>query len=114
MAVRSLTALLFVTLLVPTAALAGDRELLAAKERYLPAARASYSTTPDGLQARYDAGRDLLEAVRAAGRYSLGCGRLRSQLLAAGGAHVLNAEAFARPVRTRTVPVTCARSASPG
>ena len=105
MAVRSLTAVLFVTLLLPTAALAGDRELLAAKERYLPAARASYATSPDGLQARYDAGRDLIEAVRAAGPYSPGCSLLRSQLLAVGSAQVLNAEAFDRPVRTRTVPV---------
>lgn len=105
MPVRAAAITLLVTLALPAAAVAGDRELLAAKERYLPAARAGYATTPDGLQARYDAGRDLLEAVRAAGPYSLACSRLRSQLLAVGSAQVLNAEAFDRPVRTRTVPV---------
>jgi Beta-lactamase enzyme family len=96
---------LLLALLVPPVATAGDRELLAAGERYLPAARAAYSTSPDGLQARYDAGRDLLEAVRAAGPYSLGCSRLRSQLLAVGSAQVLNAEAFDRPIGSKTVPV---------
>lgn len=102
---RLLTAALLVSLALPAAALAGDAELLAAKEHFLPAARAGYPRTPDGLQARYDAGRDLLEAVRAAGRYSLGCSPLRSQLLALGGAQVLHAEAFDRPVRTGTVPL---------
>ena len=92
-------------LLAPASALAGDRELLAAQARYLPAALASYPSSADGLQARYDAGRDLLEAVRAAGRYSVGCSRLRSQLLAVGSTQVLNAEAADRPVRTGTVPV---------
>jgi Beta-lactamase enzyme family len=92
-------------LLLPGAALADDRALLAAEARYLPAARAAYPLTADGLQASYDAGRDLLEAVRAAGRHSVGCDRLRSQLLAVGSAQVLNAEAYDRPVRTGTVPV---------
>ena len=105
MRVRSAAITLLLTLALPAAAVAGDRELLAAKERYLPAARAGYAPTPDGLQARYDAGRDLLAAVSAAGPYSLACARFRSQLLAVGSAQVLNAEAFDRPIRTRTVPV---------
>ena len=100
-----------VALLAPAAALAGDRELLAAKSRFLPATQARYPSTPDGLQARYDAGRDLLDAVRAAGRYSIGCNLLRSQLLAVGTAQVHNAEAFDRPVRTATVPVPRVRAA---
>ena len=100
-----------VALLAPAAALAGDRELLAAKSRFLPAAQARYASTPDGLQARYDAGRDLVDAVRAAGRYSIGCNLLRSQLLAVGTAQVQNAEAFDRPVRTATVPVPRVRAA---
>jgi hypothetical protein len=96
---------LIAALVAPAVAQADDRELLAAKHRFLPAVQARYASTADGLQARYDAGRDLVEAVRAAGSYSLGCTRLRSQLLAAGSAQILNAEAFDRPVRTATVPV---------
>ena len=74
---------LLVVLLVlalPASAAAGDRELLLAKEAYLAAAQRSYGNDPDGWQARYDAGRDLVEAVRAAGRPSAGCARLRDQL----------------------------------
>ena len=50
-------------LLVPALAQGGDGGLQAVKERYLPPAQALYSDTPDGAQARYDAGRDLVEAV---------------------------------------------------
>ena len=67
---------LLVVLLVlalPASAAAGDRELLLAKEAHLAAAQRSYGNDPDGWQARYDAGRDLVEAVRAAGRPSAGC-----------------------------------------
>ena len=39
---------------------------------YLSAAQRSYGVDPDGLQARYDAGPRLIEAVRAAGRPSAG------------------------------------------
>ena len=59
---------LLLALLVPAVARAGDGGLQAVKQRYLPAAQASYSNTPDGAQARYDAGRDLVEAVVAVGR----------------------------------------------
>ncbi len=61
---RRLALLLLATLVLTSGALAGDRELVAAKERYLPAAQISYPQTPDGAQAGYDAGRDLVEAVR--------------------------------------------------
>ena len=98
-------------LLAPTAA-AGDGELLRAKERYLGPAQLRYGADPNGLQARYDAGRDLVEAVRAAGRFSLACNRLRGQLLSLGTAQVITAEAADRPVSTRvpglpSVDATC-------
>ena len=106
-----LSAVLAALVLAPGAA-AGDAELLAAKSQYLPAALRSYPSTPDGLQARYDAGRDLVEAVRAAGRFSLPCNLLRGQLLSLGTAQVFTAEADDRPVRTRApglprVDATC-------
>jgi beta-lactamase family protein len=103
---------LVVALLLAPAAAAGDAELLRAKERYLGPAQLRYGTDPNGLQARYDAGRDLVEAVRAAGRFSLPCNRLRGQLLGLGTAQVITAEAADRPVRTRApglprVDATC-------
>ena len=87
-------------LLLPGSAAAGDRELLEARDAYLSAAERSYSGDPDGLQARYDAGRDLVEAVRAAGPPSAGCLRLRDQLRALGLAQVRFAESFDGPVRS--------------
>lgn len=105
MPVRRLLLASLAALTLAGVAHADDRQLLDARARYLPAALATYPATADGLQARYDAGRDLVEAVRAAGRYSLGCNALRSQLLAVGSAQVLNAEAGDRPVATGTVPV---------
>jgi hypothetical protein len=83
-------------LLLPGTALAGDGALLAAKERYLPAARAAYANTPDGAQARYDAGRDLVEAVLAAGTVSRDQRSLRAELLAQGRRQVGHAEALDR------------------
>jgi beta-lactamase class A len=77
-------------------ALAGDRQLLDARDRYLPAAHARYAATPDGVQARYDAGRDLVEAVLAAGRVRAGLQALRADLLARGRAQVARAEALDR------------------
>lgn len=84
-------AILF-ALLVPGTALAGDAELLAAKARYLVPAQAGYANTPDGAQARYDAGRNLVEAVLAAGRVSAAQRGLRADLLARGRAQVARAE----------------------
>jgi hypothetical protein len=91
--------LVLLVLLLPSSAAAGDRELLKARDAHLPAAQRSYGVDPDGLQARYDAGRDLVEAVRAAGPPSAGCRRLRDQLRALGSAQVRFAEAFDHPVR---------------
>ncbi|HWL32692.1 MAG TPA: hypothetical protein VNP89_03725, partial [Gaiellaceae bacterium] len=58
---------ILLALLLPALAHGGDGGLEAAKKRYLPAAQAAYANTPDGAQARYDAGRDLVEAVVAVG-----------------------------------------------
>jgi beta-lactamase class A len=89
--VRRLSIVVF-ALLFPAAAFAGDRALLDANERYGPAARASYANDPDGAQARYDAGRDLVEAVLAAGPVSEGRRALRDRLLAQGRRQVAWAE----------------------
>jgi beta-lactamase class A len=78
------------------AALASDAALREANVRYGPAARASYATTPDGAQARYDAGRDLVEAVLAAGSVSEQRRALRGKLLAQGRRAVARAEALDR------------------
>jgi hypothetical protein len=83
-------------LLVPASASASDGALLAAKQRYLPAAQSGYANTPDGVQARYEAGRNLVEAVLAAGRVSSGKRALRADLLARGRAQVARAEALDR------------------
>ena len=101
--VRWLLPVLLVFLL-PGSAAAGDRELLEAKDAYLSAAERTYGVDPDGLQARYDAGRDLVEAVRAAGPPSSGCLRLRDQLRALGLAQVHFAESFDGPVRRASPP----------
>ena len=78
-------------------AVAGDGELLAAKERYLPRAQLRYPATPDGAQAAYDAGRDLVEAVVAAGAVRPALRRLRLELLEQGLAQVRRAERLDRP-----------------
>ena len=88
-------AILLALLLAPAAA-AGDGALLAAAERYGPAARAAYASTPDGAQARYDAGRDLVEAVVAAGKVSAARRQLRAELLAQGRRQVARAEVLDR------------------
>lgn len=89
---------LLAALVLAGGAAAGDRELLAAKERYLPRAQLAYPETPDGAQAAYDAGRDLVEAVLAAGRVRPGLAKLRADLLARGRAQVRRAEALDRPI----------------
>jgi beta-lactamase class A len=83
-------------LLVPAAAHGGRSELEAVKQRYLPSAQAVYADTPDGAQARYDAGRDLVEAVVAVGPVGDAERALRADLLARGRAQVARAEALDR------------------
>ena len=106
---------ILLALLLPAAASAGDRELLAAKERYLPAAQSGYANTPDGAQARYEAGRDLVEAVLAAGRVSAGQRELRAELLAQGRRQVARAEALDRDPGFRSAaPLAPLPGAGPG
>ena len=95
--VRWLGLLLVLGLLAPAAAFAADADLLRARDRYLPPALAAYADTPDGAQARYDAGRDLVEAVRRAGAVSAGLRPLRTRLLRQGRRQVARAEALDRP-----------------
>ncbi len=87
--------ILVVLVLAPTAS-ASDGALLEAKEDYLPAVEARYANSPDGAQARYEAGRNLVEAVLAAGPVSAGRSALRADLLARGRAQVARAEALDR------------------
>jgi len=98
---RRLCLLLALALLAPAAAQAADADLLRARDRYLPAVRAGYANTPDGAQARYDAGRDLVEAVRAAGRVSAKLRPLRTALLRQARRQVARAEALDRPDGSR-------------
>ena len=63
---------------------------------FLPAAEARYANTPDGAQARYESGRNLVEAVLAAGPVSAGRRALRADLLARGRSQVARAEALDR------------------
>lgn len=106
---------LLVALLLPAAAAAGDRELLDARDRYAPSARAAYPNTPDGVQARYDAGRDLVEAVLAAGRVSADLRELRARLLALGRRQVAWAEAEDRdPGFRSTGPLAPLPGVGPG
>jgi hypothetical protein len=87
---------LVLLLLLPASAAASDRALLAAKASFLPAAEARYENTPDGAQARYEAGRNLVEAVLAAGPVSAGRSALRADLLVRGRGQVARAEALDR------------------
>jgi Beta-lactamase enzyme family len=87
---------ILLTLAVPALAHGGGGGLDAAKERYLPAVKAAYANTPDGTQARYDAGRDLVEAVVAVGPVGAKQRPLRADLLARGRAQVARAESFDR------------------
>ena len=94
---RQLSILVALTLLAPASALGSDAELLQARDRYLPAASASYARTPDGAQARYDAGRNLVEAVHDARAVSRRLRPLRERLLRQGRLQVARAEALDRP-----------------
>lgn len=93
---------ILLALLVPAGAVASDGALLAAKERYLPAAQSEYANSPDGVQARYDAGRDLVEAVLAAGPVSSERRALRAELLARGRRQVARAEVLDRDAGFRS------------
>ena len=102
-------------LLLPSAASAGDAHLLAARDNYLPAVEAGYANTPDGVQARYDAGRKLVEAVLAAGTVTTALRPLRADLLARGRAQVARAEALDRdPGFRSTAPVAPLPGGGPG
>jgi Beta-lactamase enzyme family len=114
--VRATAALVAALVLVPTA-WAGDRGLLAAKARYLPAAERHFRGDADGLQARYDAARDLEEAVKAQPARSASCRRLRSVLLHFAHAQIAIAEASdypvhrGRPYSLPRVPAACSPAA---
>ena len=91
---RPLAILLVLVAAVPASGAAGGLE--AVEARYLSPAQAAYPNTPDGAQARYDAGRDLVEAVLAVGRVGAAQQALRADLLARGRAQVARAEALDR------------------
>ena len=106
---------LLLSLLAPPVALGGDGGLDAVQGRYLPAVQAAYANTPDGAQARYDAGRDLVEAVLAVGRVPEGQRALRADLLARGRAQVARAEALDRDDGFRSAaPLARLPGAGPG
>ena len=94
---------LLIALLMPTVAVGGGGGLQAVKQRFLPAAQAHYANTPDGAQARYDAGRDLVEAVVAVGPVGKDERALRGDLLGRGRAQVARAEALDRDTGFRSL-----------
>ena len=95
-------ALAAVALWLPAAAAPADgTAILRVRDRWLPPLARSFSDTPDGWQARYDAARDLQEAVRHVGSVTVGCRPLRAALVEYAAAHVAYAEAFDRPLRLR-------------
>ncbi|HEY3183040.1 MAG TPA: serine hydrolase [Gaiellaceae bacterium] len=110
-------AVVFAALGLASAAAAGDNGLLAAQARYLPQAQRHFSGDADGLQARYDAARDLEEAAKAEPARSASCRRLRSALLRFAHAQVAIAEASDYPVRRGRpyvlphVPASCSAAA---
>ena len=107
--------MILLALLIPVSASASDDALLAAKARYLPPVQAGYGATPDAAQARYEAGRDLVEAVLAAGPVSAGRRALRADLLARGRAQVARAEALDRAAGFRSAaPLAPLPGAAPG
>ncbi len=84
---------------VPAAAAGADAALLRARDRAYPAAEtaAARASTPDGVQAAYDAARDLQEAVRAVGVPSAACIPLRGALARYAVGRVLQMEGYDRP-----------------
>jgi hypothetical protein len=107
--VRALLVAVGGLLSVPAAA-ADDFALLRARDRYLPPAQAFFAETPDGYQARYDAGRNLAEALVAAGPSSRPCAPLRAQLAAFALAQVRVAEAADHPLRKPRPPLPRVRA----
>jgi hypothetical protein len=108
-------AVLLMGLVAAPVASASDAALLEAERRYGPPARAAYANDPDGAQARYDAGRDLVDAVLAAGRVSDGRRALRARLLALGRRQVARAEVLDRDPGFRSVvPLAPLPGVSPG
>ena len=106
---------ILLALLLPTLANAGDGGLQAVKERYLPAAQAAYANSPDGAQARYDAGRDLVEAVLYVGRVGSNERALRADLLRRGRMQIARAEALDRDSGFRsTAPLAPLPGVGPG
>jgi hypothetical protein len=106
---------ILLALLAPASANASDSALLAAKERYLPAVESGYASTPEGVQARYEAGRNLVEAVLAAGRVSEARQALRGDLLARGRAQVSRAEGLDRADGFRSAaPLAALPGVGPG
>ena len=106
---------ILLTLAVPAFAQGGSSGLEAAKERYLPAVQATYANTPDGAQARYDAGRDLIEAVVAVGPVGSTERALRADLLVRGRRQVARAEALDRdPGFRSTGPLAPLPGVGPG
>ena len=88
---------ILLVLLLPSAASASDGGPARRREdRISRRRRLGYASTPDGAQARYEAGRNLVEAVLAAGPVSAGRRALRADLLARGRAQVARAEALDR------------------
>jgi hypothetical protein len=87
---------ILLALVAPLSASAAGGGLEAVQARYLPPAQAAYANTPDGAQARYEAGRDLVEAVLAVGPVGTAQRALRAELLARGRAQVARAEALDR------------------
>ncbi len=96
-----LAAVLLTALALTPAATAGDAQLLDARDRHFRAAQGAYGNDPDGAQARYEAGRNLVEAVVAAGGVSAKLRPLRADLLRAGRLAVGRAEALDRPAGSR-------------
>jgi len=105
-------------LVCAAAASASDGGLLAVKARYLPPAQRAFADDADGLQARYDAARELEEAVRPVA-VTPACAGTRAALLRFAAAQVAIAERGDYPVaRSKpalpSVPAGCRALTEPG
>jgi len=105
-------------LVCAAAASASDGGLLAVKARYLPPAQRAFADDADGLQARYDAARELEEAVRPVA-VTPACAGTRAALLRFAAAQVEIAERGDYPVaRSKpalpSVPAGCRALTEPG
>ena len=87
--------------------------MLAARTSLYAAASRSYPANADGWQARYDAGRELLEAVRTQTVHSPSCRRLKNALVALARTQIAIAEQADYPIHRRAqrrlpaVPRSC-------